>query len=56
METNHCKKCGKEIPTNKKKCEYCKKSINETWKNIGKGVISLAGTTLLTVVAKNKGK
>ena len=35
METTQCKKCGKEILANKKKCEYCKKSTNETWKKVG---------------------
>lgn len=56
MEPNNCKKCGKEIPTNKKKCEYCKKSTNETWKKVGKGALSIAGTAFLAVVTKSKVK
>ena len=59
METTQCKKCDKEILANKKKCEYCKKSTNETWKKVGKGVLSIvgiAGTAFIGIVTKGKVK
>ena len=55
METNHCKKCGKEIIANKKLCENCRKKRNEKWTKVGTGVIGLAGAgTVLFGVVKKK--
>ena len=56
METNRCEKCGKETRKNRKICENCKKSINENWMKVGKGLLGIAGTVFFVGVSKNKMK
>ena len=56
METNRCEKCGKETRKNRKICENCKKSRNENWMKVGKGLLGIAGTVFFVGVSKNKMK
>lgn len=52
-----CKKCGKEIPENMKKCPFCSKKSIETVFKAGKIALSVIGTVgavAVTVITKGK--
>lgn len=47
MTRHRCKKCGKEIPPNKKKCSYCHKKQKEKLET----ALAISSTVLLTTAA-----
>lgn len=47
MTRHRCKKCGKEIPPNKKKCSYCHKKLKEKIET----VLVISSPVLLTTAA-----
>lgn len=51
MTSNYCK-CGKEIPSNEKKCEHCKKKQKHLRNNIVKGLIASSSAVLLKTAIK----
>lgn len=50
-----CKKCGKQIPAEMKRCPYCNKKRGEFLK-AACGVVSVLGTIVLAVVTKGQSR
>lgn len=53
MENKTCKKCDREMPDNTDDtiCEYCKKKSKEKQNRFLKGMLSIAGASMLAVGA-----
>lgn len=54
MNPNYCKKCGKEIPENQKKCDYCRKSSNEVLKKVSTVVVTGFAGLVGVIITKGK--